>query len=178
MSINTKQGHLLYSPFMEEFTNYSDRGRTKLNMDFYIPKGAPIFNYTWDGKTTTSLTSNPNIVADHTTVGSYPYPFDGTAYNYGGGNGWYTSKNKEFESNNYVDASYWKIKNITVGYTFSKKLIKKIGLENLRIYANILNPFTFTDYKGFDPEWADAKISDGTGGPSSVTYQLGLNVKF
>ena len=72
----------------------------------------------------------------------------------------------------------WKIKNITVGYTFSKKLIKKIGLENLRIYANILNPFTFTDYKGFDPEWADAKISDGTGGPSSVTYQLGLNVKF
>lgn len=178
MSINTKQGHLLYSPFMEEFTNYSDRGRTKLNMDFYIPEGAPIFNYTWDGKTTTSLTSNPNIVADHTTVGSYPYPFDGAAYNYGGGNGWYTSKNKEFESNNYVDASYWKIKNITVGYTFSKKLIKKIGLENLRIYANILNPFTFTDYKGFDPEWADAKISDGTGGPSSVTYQLGLNVKF
>lgn len=48
----------------------------------------------------------------------------------------------------------------------------------MRIYANILNPFTFTDYKGFDPEWADAKISDGTGGPSSVTYQLGLNVKF
>ena len=91
MSINTKQGHLLYSPFMEEFTNYSDRGRTKLNMDFYIPEGAPIFNYTWDGKTTTSLTSNPNIVADHTTVGSYPYPFDGAAYNYGGGNGWYTS---------------------------------------------------------------------------------------
>ena len=90
MSINTKQGHLLYSPFMEEFTNYSDRGRTKLNMDFYIPEGAPIFNYTWDGKTTTSLTSNPNIVADHTTVGSYPYPFDGAAYNYGGGNGWYT----------------------------------------------------------------------------------------
>ena len=62
--------------------------------------------------------------------------------------------------------------------SFSKKLIKKIGLENLRIYANILNPFTFTDYKGFDPEWADTKISDGTGGPSSVTYQLGLNVKF
>lgn len=69
-----------------------------------------------------------------------------------------SSKNKEFESNNYVDASYWKIKNITVGYTFSKKLIKKIGLENLRIYANILNPFTFTDYKGFDPEWAVLKF--------------------
>ena len=84
----------------------------------------------------------------------------------------------EFASNNYVDASYWKIKNITLGYTFDKKLLSKIGVENLRIYCNVLNPFTFTSYKGFDPEWADAKISDGTGGPSSITYLIGLNLKF
>lgn len=178
MSVNTKQGHTLYSPFMQEFTDYSDRGRTKLSMDFYIPEGSPIFNYTWDGQNTSSLTSDRTVVADHTIVGSYPYPFNDAAYNHGGGNGWYTGKNTEFKANNYVDASYWKIKNITVGYTFDKTLIKKIGLEHLRIYANILNPFTFTDYKGFDPEWADASISNGTGGPSSVSYQIGLNVKF
>ena len=178
MSINTKQGHTLYSPFMQEFTDYSDRGRTKLSMDFYIPEGAPIFNYTWDGSNTASLTSDRTVVAEHSIAGSYPYPFNDAAYNHGGGNGWYTGKNTEFKSNNYVDASYWKIKNITLGYTFSKNLIKKIGIESLRIYANVLNPFTFTDYKGFDPEWADASISDGTGGPSSVTYQFGLNVKF
>lgn len=178
MSVNTKQGHTLYSPFMQEFTDYSDRGRTKLSMDFYIPEGAPIFNYTWDGSNTASLTSDRTVVADHSIAGSYPYPFNDAQYNHGGGNGWYTGKNTEFKANNYVDASYWKIKNITVGYTFSKSLIKKIGIESLRIYANVLNPFTFTDYKGFDPEWADADISDGTGGPSSVTYQFGLNVKF
>ena len=178
MSINTKQGHTLYSPFMQEFTDYSDRGRTKLSMDFYIPEGAPIFNYTWNGSDPSSLTSDRTVVADKTIVGSYPYPFNDASYNHGGGNGWYTGKNTEFKANNYVDASYWKIKNITVGYTFDKKLIKKIGLENLRVYANVLNPFTFTDYKGFDPEWADAGISDGTGGPSSVTYQFGVNVKF
>lgn len=178
MSINTKQGHTLYSPFMQEFTDYSDRGRTKLSMDFYIPEGAPIFNYAWDGSNTASLTSDRTVVADHSIAGSYPYPFNDAKYNHGGGNGWYTGKNTEFKANNYVDASYWKIKNITVGYTFSKNLIKKIGIESLRIYANVLNPFTFTDYKGFDPEWADAGISDGTGGPSSVTYQFGLNVKF
>lgn len=178
MSINTKQGHTLYSPFMQEFTDYSDRGRTKLSMDFYIPEGAPIFNYAWDGSNTASLTSDRTVVADHSIAGSYPYPFNDAKYNHGGGNGWYTGKNTEFKANNYVDASYWKIKNITVGYTFSKNLIKKIGIESLRIYANVLNPFTFTDYKGFDPEWADAGISDGTGGPSSITYQFGLNVKF
>lgn len=178
MTVNTKQGQTVYSPFMQEYTDYSDRGRTKLSMDFYIPEGAPIFNYTWDGSNTSSLSSDGTVVADHTTVGSYPYPFNDVNHNHGGGNGWYTGKNREFKANNYVDASYWKIKNIVVGYTFPKKLIQKWGIQNLRVYANVLNPFTFTDYKGFDPEWADANISDGTGGPSSVTYQLGLNIKF
>ena len=178
MSVNTKQGHTLYSPFMQEFTDYSDRGRTKLKMDFYIPEGAPVFNYTWDGSNPSSLTSDRTVVAGQTHVGSYPYPLNDVNYNHGGGNGWYTGKNTEFKSNNYVDASYWKIKNITLGYTFDKQLTKKIGIEHLRIYANVLNPFTFTDYKGFDPEWADAAILDGTGGPSSISYQIGLNVKF
>lgn len=178
MSVNTKQGSLVYSPFMEEFTNYGDKGRNKLHMDFYIPQGAPIFNYTWDGKDPLSLTCDPSVVADHTIVGTYPYPFEDASYNYGGGNGWYTNKTTEFGSNNYVNASYWKIKNITLGYTFDKQLLSKIGVAGLRIYVNVLNPFTFTDYKGFDPEWADAEISNGTGGPSSVTYQIGLNLKF
>lgn len=178
MSVNTKQGHTLYSYFMEEFTDYSDRGRTKLDMDFYIPQGAPVFNYSWDGSNPSSLTSDRNAVADQTIVGSYPYPFNDVNYNHGGGIGWHTGKNDEFKSKNYVDASYWKIKNITVGYTFPRSIVNKIGLESLRVYGNVLNPFTFTDYKGFDPEWADARINDGTGGPSSVTYQIGLNVKF
>ncbi|MDH6534154.1 TonB-dependent receptor [Parabacteroides sp. 52] len=178
MSINTKQGHTVYSYFMEEFTDYSDRGRTKLDMDFYIPQGAPMFNYTWDGTNSSSLTSDRTQVAGQTIVGSYPYPFNDVNYNHGGGTGWHTGKNTEFGSKNYVDASYWKIKNITVGYTFPRILANRIGLETLRVYANVLNPFTFTDYKGFDPEWADAKINDGTGGPSSITYQIGLNVKF
>ena len=56
--------------------------------------------------------------------------------------------------------------------------MSRIGVKSLRVYANVLNPFVFTDYKGFDPEWADAGISDGTGGPASVTYQFGVNVKF
>ena len=56
--------------------------------------------------------------------------------------------------------------------------MSKLGVESLRLYVNVLNPFTFTDYKGFDPEWADAKLNDGTGGPSSRTYQVGVNLKF
>ncbi|MDR2920676.1 MAG: TonB-dependent receptor [Tannerella sp.] len=176
MSIYTKQGSKTYSPFMDEFTDYSDRGRTKLSMDFYIPEGAPIFNTYVDANGL--LQSDPTKVATSAKYGSYPYPTNDAAINHGGGNGWRTGKNTEFNSNGVVNNSFVKIKNITVGYTFPKNLLGKANIQSLRIYANVLNPFTFTNYKGFDPEWADAEINDGTGGPSSITYQIGLNVKF
>lgn len=76
----------------------------------------------------------------------------------------------------YRDASFVKVKNIAVGYNFTKDILDKLSIKNLRLYANILNPFVFTDYDGLDPEWADASLKRG--GVSSITYQLGLSVKF
>ena len=175
-SIYTKQGSKVSSPFMDEFTDYSDRGRTKLSMDFYIPEGAPIFNTYIDDNGI--LQSDRTVTASSTHYGKYPYPTNDANINHGGGTGWRTGKNTEFNPNGVVDNSFVKVKNITVGYTFPKTLLQKAGIQSLRIYANVLNPFTFTDYKGFDPEWADARIDNGTGGPSSITYQFGLNVKF
>lgn len=167
-SIYTKQGSKVASPFMAEFTNYKDRGRNKLKMDYYIPAGTPVLNA--DGKGY-SLTTE-------THYGSYPYPTHTSNNNFGGGIGWGTDKQTTYVSNSYVDNSFWKVKNITLGYTFPKTWMSKLGVESLRLYVNVLNPFTFTDYKGFDPEWADAKLNDGTGGPSSRTYQVGINLKF
>ncbi len=176
LAINTRQGGKTYSPFMDEFTDYSDRGRTKLKMDFYIPEGAPIFNTYIDANGL--LQSDRTVTATSTHYGTYPYPTNDAAINHGGGKGWRTGKNTEFNANGVVDNSFVKVKNITVGYTFDKNLLKKANIQSLRVYANVLNPFTFTNYKGFDPEWAGARIDDGTGGPSSITYQVGLNVKF
>lgn len=50
------------------------------------------------------------------------------------------------------DASYIRCNNITLGYTFAKQLIKQAGVEHLRIYAGIKNPFTITNYSMFDPQ--------------------------
>ena len=69
-------------------------------------------------------------------------------------------------------------KNITLAILFHRNGFQKLHISNLRIYANVLNPFTFTSYEGFDPEWADAQVGDGTGGVSSRTYQVGVNLKF
>lgn len=76
----------------------------------------------------------------------------------------------------YKDASFVKIKNIALGYTLDSELLKKLKIKNFRIYGNVLNPFVFTKYDGYDPEWADASL--GLGRTASVTYQLGLSVKF
>ncbi len=76
----------------------------------------------------------------------------------------------------YKDASFVKIKNIALGYTFSDRIIDRLNLKHLRIYANVINPFVFTNYEGYDPEWASAPL--GIGRVSSVTYQLGINLKF
>ncbi|SMP25085.1 TonB-linked outer membrane protein, SusC/RagA family [Algoriphagus winogradskyi] len=76
----------------------------------------------------------------------------------------------------YKDASFVKINNISLGYTIPQSLLSKINVQSLRLYVNVLNPFTFTDYDGWDPEWAEASL--GVGRVSSITTQFGLSLKF
>ena len=90
-------------------------------------------------------------------------------------------------SDRYIeDGSYLRIKNITLGYTFKKSLLKRLHLENLRVYCNIQNLYTFTKYKGYDPE-IGASTQDSSGlvygldfgrYPSPTTYSFGLNISF
>jgi hypothetical protein len=62
-----------------------------------------------------------------------------------------------------------------LGYTFKTELLKSLNLKYLRLYANVLNPFVFTEYDGYDPEWASSRFG---GGVSTTTYQIGVNVQF
>lgn len=74
------------------------------------------------------------------------------------------------------DASFTKIKNIALGYTLPDELLSKVYIKSLRIYFNVIDPFIWTEYEGYDPEWAAASINLGR--VASITYQLGLNLKF
>ena len=56
--------------------------------------------------------------------------------------------NNRMSSRFVEDGSYLRIKNISLGYTFPKKWISKFNIDNLRVYMNIQNAFTFTKYKG------------------------------
>ena len=164
-SIYTSQGGTVYSPFMGEFADYNQRGMQRLNLDFYYPGGAPALGA--DGSISTQASTH---------YGSFPFPTNGTNGK-GGGANWLSGDNQD-RTYNFVDNSYVKVKNISLGYTIPKATLSKIHVSNLRVYINVLNPFTFTDYMGFDPEWADTEIGDGRGGVSSRTFQAGLNLTF
>ncbi|WP_308777269.1 hypothetical protein [uncultured Bacteroides sp.] len=165
VNVYVSQGGTVYSPFMGEFTDYSQRGMNRIKMDFYVPEGAPVLAE--DGSVTTQQSTH---------YGEYPFPTNGTNGK-GGGTFWMTGGNED-RAQNFVDNSYVKVKNITLGYTFPRHWLEKLHISNLRIYANVLNPLTFTKYKGFDPEWADAEVGDGTGGVSSRSWQFGINLKY
>ncbi len=76
----------------------------------------------------------------------------------------------------YKDASFVKIQNIAFGYTLNNDMLNRLKLKNLRFYVNVLNPFVFTNYEGYDPEWAAAPLTLGR--VSSTTFQMGLSLKF
>lgn len=81
------------------------------------------------------------------------------------------------------DASFLKLANVTVGYTFPKHLISKIGLTKLRLYATGYNLLTWTPYSGFDPEVSNMRSPltpgvDFGAYPRSRSFIFGLNVAF
>lgn len=82
------------------------------------------------------------------------------------------------------DASYIRLQNISIGYTFPKKWMNKIYINNLRVYANIQNVYTWSKYDGLDPEvgamYGDALMTGVDYGryPSPRIYTFGLNVSF
>ena len=63
------------------------------------------------------------------------------------------SSNNGFASSRFLeDGSFLRLRNVSLGYTFPKKLVAKAGIERLRIYVNATNLFTITGYSGADPE--------------------------
>lgn len=85
----------------------------------------------------------------------------------------------EFNSYYVEDGDYWKIDNITLGYTFPQ-----IGkyIKSLRIYGSVLNALTITGYEGIDPEVPTEGLNPGYDTrdryPTVRSFTFGLSVKF
>ena len=77
------------------------------------------------------------------------------------------------------NASFLRVKNIQIGYTFPKAWTKKIGLENVRVYVSGQNLFSFNSfYKGWDPENEIGTGDSPSYYPVNSIYSFGFNFKF
>lgn len=159
----TRQGIFVEDSFLAEFGPNNQRGRPKVNFNYFVPVG--VDRYDWNNW---SFDANGNPApqwapATGNEDAQYPAIFNHGPYY--GNNGAYT------------DASFIKVRNIVLGYSLPQEKLSKARISQLRIYLNILNPFTFTKYVGWDPEYATTELHEGNG-PSNIIYQLGVNLKF
>lgn len=89
---------------------------------------------------------------------------------------------KAFSDRFVEDGSFIKMKSITLGYTLPTATCQAIGINDLRIYASVQNPFHITSYSGLDPEAAmGTPLTQGVDWgayPNSRNYLIGLNFSF
>lgn len=89
-----------------------------------------------------------------------------------------------FSSAIVEDASYVRLKNITLAYDLPSSFIEKVNVRNLRVYVSATNLMTWTHYSGFDPEGSAFGTATSYPGvdqgryPLTKTYLLGLNIGF
>ena len=95
------------------------------------------------------------------------------------------SENTNWVSNRYMeDADFFKIKAVTLGYDF-KNIWKSCPFQQLRLYVQAQNLYTFTKYTGLDPEVGNSAGGNGWASgidlglyPPSRTYLVGASIKF
>jgi len=132
--------------FADEYYRFNNQTFFQENHNFAQFNLSTIMNTMWQ---------NPG---DVTEIQSYLYP-------------------RQFSSKDIEDASFTKWRNLTVGYTLPKKYADTIKfLDSFRIYGQVQNLMTWTNFTGFDPE--DDNNIAGYEYPMPTIYTLGLNIKF
>ena len=89
--------------------------------------------------------------------------------------------NREYSTYMIENGSYLRIRNIQIGYNFSKTMLSKIRIKALRIYLNGQNIKTFKHNSGFTPEFGGSAIAFGVDNgsyPLPAIYSAGINVTF
>ncbi len=139
-------------------------GRTSFNQQsaFAFENGGRLFN-----------TLRSVYESRWTTPGqitSTPRPINGNAETLGSG---ITAGSRVYE-----DASYIRLKTISLGYNIPKKVVSKLGLASLRVYAQAYNLYTWTKWSGFDAEWVN--LGSGNSGvvPQPRTITGGIKLGF
>lgn len=171
-NIYIDQGRYVASSFYQDVLDVGNRMRYKLNFDYYMPdeQNVTIGQFSPESGLNEMVPSGWRLPYQSNTSGTWPMPNNGGTYFV------ITGDNSDNYPYKFADVSYVKVKNITLGYTLPQQWVKHVWMKSLRVYMNVINPFVFTDYLGYDPEWASAGTNED--GPASVIWQFGISAKF
>lgn len=155
------------SPLADVYMGLSSQFRYK-NWDLGFNLRASIGNYAYNA-----------TLAEHSSLNSYGGQYNVSNYNKDAIA--YTGWTNTFDLQDRLtdlfieNASYLKMDNITLGYSFDKLFTNKI---TGRLSFTIQNVFTITKYKGLDPELSSTSGVDNNMWPRPRTYTLGINLNF
>lgn len=135
------------------------------NFDLAFNLRASVGNYAYNN--VNSANAQYDLLLDNAVLGNIPTSVLNTNFN---------TTADVIASDIYLEnASFLRMDNITLGYTFDRP-IKKFASNSIRLWAGMQNVFTLTKYSGLDPEVFDG--IDNTIYPRPRTFLLGANIKF
>lgn len=161
--------------FVGSFSNTVSYGDFDLNFSFQGSYGAKIFNALNQQLEISTLGTNAAATLNDRWTPTNPSNEIPRA----------TSSPLGIVSERYVeDASFLRLKLITLGYTLPKSVSKKLGTKSVKVYISAENLITWTKYTGYDPEVSSYEQNNLYPGidfgsyPNSKTFISGLNVTF
>ncbi len=162
-NVITEEDRYLYRNPMPDVTMGLQSTMNYKNFDFTFNLRASIGNYNYNN--VNSSNAQYNLLQQQTTVGNIPRSVLNTNFRF--------TENVIFSDIYIEDASFLRMDNIQLGYTFEDFFKKG---NNFRLYAGVQNAFIITDYSGLDPEIFGG--IDNTIYPRPRTFLLGANVNF
>ena len=183
-AINASDGFLLGSAFPKWDMDLNNRIEYKnfdLSLDIRVSYGAKMQNRTnHSGEDRQTMGNSKATVLDawrpdhqHADIGQVRPGMGGAYY-------------QTYPDTHWIeDASYIRGEGLTLGYSFSRSTVDRLGLDRLRVYLTAKNFFVLTEYSGYDPEGSDNDNMDAITPhmdfyqyPRPSTFTFGVNVLF
>ncbi|GGM90113.1 SusC/RagA family TonB-linked outer membrane protein [Dyadobacter beijingensis] len=180
--INDNDREVIGSPHAKYFFGFNNTFSYK-NLSLDIATNGMVGYQIYDGTfmiNNAGVQNNTKYVYDHRWI-SPEQPGDGRfGRTIRGGK----NTNTVYSSQYLFNGSYLRIRNVTLAYSLPQTLTQRVGLQNVRIYATGTNLFTFTGYRGYDPEVSVsndnllASRSDFGNYPIARSFTIGINLSF
>lgn len=159
--------------FYGGLTNAMSYKNFDLNFYFYFSVGGQVYNYDYAANMHDGVSPSNNLSVDALDAWTPNNKYTNVP-RYVKNN---LDQSNQMSSRFLEDASYLRLKNISLGYNFSSSTLNKLNIQRLRLYVSGENLFTLSNYKGFDPEGAiSGTTSNSIPGTKVTSFGLKLDL--